>query len=379
MKMCFVTLRLKAYTDKTDKIMKSKKSKIYKTTKTSILIFVIIAAAMFSLSAGAEALEYTVTYNEDVLNAGNAQIVLTFGGDCVLASDRKDADSPNSLHAYVKQKGMAWFFSGIKEAFADDDLSVINLECVLADDETGYKKRQHNFRGLPSYTEILREGSIEAVNIANNHHIDYTAAGRKSTIEALENAGIRYSGYTYLDIFEKRGIKIGFGGIRETIYLQDKTKVEKEIKQLKEQGCNYIVYSMHFGKEYDEKHNKLQTEMAHAAIDAGADLVVGTHTHVVQGIEKYKNGTIIYSLGNLVFGGNHNLTEFDAVVAKTTLDFKNYNLNQAVLELIPVHTSGSYEYNDFKPVFAKGEAAQAILSRIAQDSNIPIQKEIKIY
>ncbi len=359
--------------------MKNKEPEIIKSIKPALSVLFALCLILLSLSAGAEGLEYTVTYDEEILNMGNAEIILTFGGDCVLASDRKDADDPNSLHVYVNQKGMEWFFSGVKEVFSDDDLSMVNLECVLADDETGYKKRQHNFRGLPGYTDILLNGSIEAVNIANNHHIDYTSQGKKSTIRALQNAGIRYSGYKHLDVFEKSGIKIGFGGIRETIFLQDEEQVKREIDELKAQGCNYIVYSMHFGKEYDEKHNELQTRMAHAAIDAGADLVVGTHTHVVQGIEKYKNGAIIYSLGNLVFGGNLNLTEFDAVIAKVKLDFKNYKLNHAALELFPVHTSGSREYNDFRPVFAQGDSAQIILNRIAQDSNIPVQKEIKIY
>ncbi|MDO5023114.1 MAG: CapA family protein, partial [Eubacteriales bacterium] len=339
----------------------------------------IFILCLFTSQASVEDMMYTVTYDEYILSQGNAEIVLTFGGDCVLASDRKDIDDPNSLHAYVKQKGMDWFFSGVKEVFEGDDLSMVNLECVLADDSTGYKKRQHNFRGLPEYTEILHQGSIEAVNVANNHHIDYTGAGKKSTIEALTNAGIRYSGYTHFDIFEKKGIKIGFGGIRETTYLQNKSQIKKEIQHLKDQGCNYIVYSLHFGKEYDKKHNELQEQMAHTAIDAGANLVVGTHTHVVQGVEKYNNGIILYSLGNLVFGGNHNLTEFDAVIAKLRLDFKNYVLKGTSLELIPIHTSSSFEYNDFKPVLAQGEAKQAILNRIAADSNIIIEEKISIY
>ncbi len=323
-----------------------------------------------------EALEYTVTYDEEILSAGTGIITLTFGGDCVLASDIKDRKDQLSFEAAVEEKGMDWFLSGVLSAFEDDDLSMINLECVLADDKTGYKKRQHNFRGLPEYTEILKKGSIEAVNIANNHHLDYSYQGKKSTRRALENAGIRYSGYGYFDIYEKHDIRIGFGGMRETIYLQNPRNMHEEIKKLKESGCNYIVYSLHFGKEYEENHNELQEKMAREAIDSGADLVVGTHTHVVQGIERYNNGLIIYSLGNLVFGGNLNLEEFDAIIARVELSFSGYKLTNTELKIIPIHTSGSREINDFRPVFASGENAQLILSKIAADSKIEISEHM---
>ncbi|MGI6738264.1 MAG: CapA family protein [Christensenellales bacterium] len=323
-----------------------------------------------------EALEYTVTYDEEILSAGTGIITLTFGGDCVLASDVKDRKDQLSFEAAVQEKGMDWFFSGVLPVFEDDDLSMINLECVLAEDKTGYKKRQHNFRGLPEYTNILKKGSIEAVNIANNHHVDYSYKGKQATRRALENAGIRYSGYGHFDIYEKHDIRIGFGGMRETIYLQNPSNMHEEIKKLKESGCNYIVYSLHFGKEYEENHNELQEKMAREAIDSGADLVVGTHTHVVQGIERYNNGLIIYSLGNLVFGGNLNLEEFDAIIARVELSFSGYKLTNTELKLIPIHTSGSREINDFRPVFASGENAKLILSKIAADSEIEISEHM---
>jgi len=120
--------------------------------------------------------------------------------------------------------------------------------------------------------------------------------------------------------------------------------------------------------EYEERHNELQTLMARMAIDAGADLVIGHHPHVVQGIEEYEGGLIFYSLGNLVFGGNLELSTFDGLVAQVTLDFEGEELLETAVRLIPVITSGERPANDFRPVIAQGEDKARILDTIRADS-----------
>ena len=306
----------------------------------------------------------------------NAQVKLTFMGDCVIGSEEKSRKLPISFDSYVAQKGFAWPFSAVQEILSRDDLSVINFEGVLKDNTRDREpNKQHWFRGPSSFTQVLAEGSIELAGLANNHVSDYGAAGRKSTRQALDGAGIPNFGYSRLHIFEKDGIRVGFGGIRETTFKQDKGIPAREIAELKSQGAHFVVYTCHFGEEY-QPVNGLQREMARAVIDAGANIVVGAHSHTVQGIERYRQGLIVYSLGNFVFGGNLELSTFDGLMAGLTLDFKHQQLTGAKLTLIPVLTSGIQPANDFRPVIAQGEDKARILTAIQAQSEMTIGEEI---
>ncbi len=299
---------------------------------------------------------------------GDVQIVMTFGGDCVLGSEEKNRALPGSFHTAVETNGYSWPFSGLSDVFSGDDLSMVNLENVLKDDGDGRMDRQHNFRGPSGFAEILKAGGIELVNLANNHFPDYGQDGKKSTRSALRDTGIAFAGYGSLFVYEKSGIRVGFAGIRETIWHQGPERVTEEIAQLKKAGCDFIVYTCHFGNEYEPRHNALQEEIARAAVDAGADLVIGHHPHIVQGIEEYQGGLIFYSLGNLVFGGNLDLRVFDGLLVQVTLDFAQGVLALTRVRLLPVLTSGSRPANDFRPVPAEGADKARIMEAIDLDS-----------
>lgn len=299
---------------------------------------------------------------------GDVQIVMTFGGDCVLGSEEKNRALPGSFHTAVETNGYSWPFSGLSDVFSGDDLSMVNLENVLKDDGDGRMDRRHNFRGPSGFAEILKAGGIELVNLANNHFPDYGQDGKKSTRSALRDAGIAFAGYGSLFVYEKSGIRVGFAGIRETIWRQGPERVTDEIAQLKKAGCDFIVYTCHFGNEYEPRHNALQEEIARAAVDAGADLVIGHHPHIVQGIEEYQGSLIFYSLGNLVFGGNLDLRVFDGLLVQVTLDFAQGVLALTRVRLLPVLTSGSRPANDFRPVPAEGADKARIMEAIDLDS-----------
>ncbi len=300
---------------------------------------------------------------------GQTRFVMTFSGDSVLGSEEKSRKKPESFYGYIEREGYAWPFSGVQEILAADDLSVINLEGVLKDDTRGkQEKRLHWFRGPVEFAAILPAGSIELAGLANNHAKDYGRAGYDSTKKALEGVGVPYFGYGDIYIHEHQGLKIGFGGIRETIWRQKPELPSQEISALRAAGCDYIVYTIHGGKEYDRHRNALQEKMARAIIDAGADLIIGMHPHVVQGIEQYKQGLIVYSLGNFSFGGNLELTEFDGLMAQVILDFEGKTLRSTTLRLIPVLTTGIKPANDFRPIPAQGEDKARILGLIQDDS-----------
>lgn len=309
--------------------------------------------------------------------AGADEIVLTLGGDCVLGTREKWKGNPDTFDAVIAEKGYTWCFEKIAEPFQSDDTSLVNLEGTLQEGSEGHQRgKQYTFRGEPGYTEILKAASIEQVNIANNHYIDFGRPGRESTRAALEAAGIAYSGYTYRYIFEKDGYKIGFAGCRETTWLERKTPMYNDLKALKKAGCDVIVYSCHWGKEYSPTHNRTQERMADYAIRHGADIVVGTHPHCVQGVERRGGGVVLYSLGNLVFGGTHEMTTFDALVVRATLSFGENGYEGVTLRLLPVLTSGDRPKNDFRPVWAEGEDFERILQLIQDDSELEIAEEM---
>ena len=308
----------------------------------------------------------------------SATITLTFGGDCVLGSEEHTKNKPESFHSFIQAKGMNWPFSGIINILQADDLSMVNLENVLINSARNPERRLHNFRGPTSFTGILTRGSIELVNLANNHFNDYGQEGKNSTRNALRDEGIPFSGQSSIYIYEKDGIRIGFAGIRETVFHQGRERIAQEIRKLQDAGCHYIVYTCHFGTEYETQHNELQTLMAHTAIEAGAHLVIGHHPHVVQGIEEYRDGLIFYSLGNLVFGGNLALTTFDGLMVQLTLTFDQQALTQTEVRLIPVLTSSSIPDNDFRPVPAQGPDKERILQTIRQDSTTAYEEHFVI-
>lgn len=305
-------------------------------------------------------------------------ITLTFSGDSIIGSEEKSRALPESFDSTVAEKGYAWPFSGLREWFESDDLTIINFEGTLQDSRGGRAAgKMHWFRGPEEFVQVLTEGSVELAGLANNHVLDYGYAGRRSTQGTLGEAGIPTFGYGELYVFEKDGVKVGFGGIRETTWKQDRKRPAREIAELKAQGAHYIVYTIHAGTEYQLNHNDLQKEMARGIIDTGADLVVGAHPHVVQGMERYQQGTVFYSLGNFVFGGNLHLTEFDALVLRATLHFRHQQLEKTDFTLIPVLTSGTLPSNDFRPIPAQGEDKARILQRIQEDSGeLTIQEEM---
>lgn len=309
--------------------------------------------------------------------AEETEIVITLGGDCVLGTREVWKDKDDTFDTLIAEKGYDWCFEKIAEPFQTDDISLVNLETVLQSHSKGWQKgKQYTFRGDPAYTEILKAAGIEQVNIANNHYIDFGKTGRESTRAALEAGGIAFSGYTYRHIYEHGDLKIGFAGCRETTFLERKSPMYNDLQYLKKQGCDVIIYSCHWGKEYSPTNNQKQRSMADYAIKNGADIVVGTHPHCVQGIEQRNGGVVIWSLGNLVFGGTHDMTTFDALVAQARLRFEDGKYKGVTLKLMPVVTSSDRPNNNFQPEWAEGADYDRIMKLIQDDSEMEITEEM---
>jgi hypothetical protein len=190
--------------------------------------------------------------------------------------------------------------------------------------------------------------SVEFATLANNHSYDYGQPGYISTKNALDDAGITYVEGNSSTLFTTdSGLTIGVYAFN---YNMDTADMRKEVAKLREDGAEIVILAMHCGDEGIYRQNQKQINYAHAAIDAGVDIVWGNHPHTLQPIETYKDGIIFYSLGNFSFGGNHNPRDKDsAVIQQQIIRDLDGTISLGEMTIIPCRTSSKTDYNDFQP------------------------------
>lgn len=307
----------------------------------------------------------TQVVDEDVYET----ITISAAGDVTLGRDEDYGYERSFDHELtVQNNDYSYFFRNVKDIFEEDDLTIVNLETTLT---TAIKKadKKFRFKADPSYVEILKEGSIEVVSIANNHTHDYLEQGYLDTMETLENAGVGYFGYEHSYMKDIRGIKVGvlgFNAWNESDELKETIKTS--IENLKEEGADLIIIMYHWGIERDHYPNSTQRNIAHFSIDHGADLILGGHPHVLQGVEEYKGKQIIYSLANFSFGGNKNPKDKDTMVYVHKFNFKNGELVSEEGQVIPASISSVTERNNYQPTPLEGEEKERVLKRIEEYS-----------
>ena len=292
---------------------------------------------------------------------------VTLGGDTTLGSTDDLRKREDCFENVAQEKGYGWFFSGLADLFGSDDLTLVNFEGTLTE-EASKKEKKFNFKGPAEYTDILTLGGVEAVTIANNHTLDYGTKGREDTIANLENAGITVSGNGILGVFEKDGVKVGMTGYCFP-YKDGKKDISKDVKELRRMGCQIVIASFHWGSEYRADFTGEQRAIGRAAIKAGADIVVGHHPHIVQGIEAYEDTYILYSLGNLVFGGNVDPDDRDAYAARLTFTVYEDRCDPPQVTIVPLRLTELEDGTDYRPIVAEGDEADRIVSRILKRSH----------
>lgn len=301
--------------------------------------------------------------------AESVSITVSMVGDCTLGTD-VNFDQSTSFDAFYQMKNdPGYFFQNVKDIFTADDLTVANMEGTLTTSNDRQQKT-FAFKGDPSYTEILTRGSVEATNLANNHSHDYGDQSYEDTIQYLEAAGITTFGYDRTAVMDVKGIKVGLIGIYE---LKDglgrQQQVIDTIQKVKDQGAQVIIVSFHWGTEKSNIPDDIQKTLAHLAIDQGADLVVGHHPHVLQGIEKYQGKNIVYSLGNFCFGGNKNPSDKDTMIFQQTFTVENGELvEDDVTNIIPCSLSSESGYNNYQPMVLEGSEKERVLQKIEEFS-----------
>ena len=275
---------------------------------------------------------------------------------------------------YLEENGFGYPYIGIKTESMKSDIAFANLECPLTDrGKPALKRPELIFKGSTLNGTAIKSAGFDIMNLANNHTMDQGRAGLLDTIELLESNGIRALGAgtarseARKPVFiKKRGTWVGFLGYNDFPpegYMYDEEKADvarvdiktlgEEVKSAKKQ-CDFLVVSFHWGKEFDSYPGDRHKEMAHAAIDNGAGIVIGHHPHVLQGVEKYKERLIFYSLGNFVFDRQlHKGTDESVILDISVADGKPKEAR-----IVPVIIE------DCRPLIAEGQVAEAILDRL---------------
>ena len=305
-------------------------------------------------------------------------VVISFAGDCTLGTDNAfgyEGTLPAVLAA--NNNDPSYIFKNVKDIFMQDDLTVVNLEGALTAASIPQVKT-FNFKGPAWYAKILKTGGIDYVNLANNHTFDYLQNGYNDTLAALKNENIGYFGENNVAVKTINNIGVGLLGYYS--YSEYQTllhQIKADIANLRSTNCKLIVVGFHWGIENSYTPNSAQTALAHYAIDSGADLIIGHHPHVLQGVEIYKGKAIFYSLGNFAFGGNKNPIDKDTVIVQLRFEpgMKDYQLR-----LIPCSVSSLTDANNYQPTPLTGKEKDRVLQKfndLALTNNFKLSTEYR--
>ncbi|MDY6969447.1 MAG: CapA family protein [Spirochaetota bacterium] len=284
-------------------------------------------------------------------------------------------------------------YEKIKHIHLESDITITNLEGAFTNSDNKYPK-EFSFKANPRFAACLNKGNIDIVNVANNHIFDYYAKGAYETLKALNSHNIQYCGGGFNDkdasfkIITKKKIKTAFLGYGQVFSYKYYKKARRDpnypvimkayhseiMKKEIQQAFKYadiIVVSIHAGIDYDHYPSDTQKITARLAIDSGADVVLMHHTHVIQGIEQYKDGIIFYSLGNFSFGGNRFPDDRDSFIAQIKC-----TVNGVVdFRIVPIKTHS--EMMNFQPFIP--EDSFSIKKKIIKRSKPFIHNKIKFY
>ncbi|HCI73177.1 MAG TPA: hypothetical protein DHV42_01380, partial [Lachnospiraceae bacterium] len=296
--------------------------------------------------------------------SGERKVKISAIGDCTLGTDVNFSQN-TSFDAYEALYGDSYFFEKVKGILSADDSTFANLEGTLTTSDQRAQKT-YAFKGDPSYTKILQEGSIDVVNLANNHSRDYGEESLTDTQNALEEADIEWCEGDHIAYRDLNGVLTAYIGIYSLENGLDKLpQVKSTVQEAKKNGADLILVEFHWGAELVAQVDDFQKELAHTAVDEGANLVLGSHAHVLQGIEKYNGAYIVYGLGNFCFGGNSNPTSYDTMIWQQTFTFTSEGLEQNDdIAIIPCQVSGDLSSNNYQPVPVSGDAAANIMQTI---------------
>ncbi len=261
-----------------------------------LIIFVLISGtktARIDLASTAVPVPEAIQNTDDASGA----ISLLFVGDMMF--DR-------GVARHAEKYGADSLLRGMGDILRGNDAVIGNLEGTITT-ETPVAKSGGSvlrFTFNPAFAGALKAEGFTAFSLANNHSLDFYNEGFEETKKFLDENGLLYFGSANNDSglsanFTSHGKKICLVGYHD-LYTFDPKPAVSEIEKIRPE-CDFVVLFAHWGEEYKQKQSPRQVALAHGFIDAGADLVIGAHPHVVEPVEIYKNKAIFYSLGNFIF------------------------------------------------------------------------------
>ena len=295
-------------------------------------------------------------------------LTVTFAGDCTLGTDINYENERSFNSRWQAEEGDAtYFLRNVADLFGSDDLTVVNMEGALTEGGERADKK-FAFRGKPEYAKILSSASVEAATLANNHSQDYGQTGYDDTIAALDAEGVQSFGYDRIAYLDVKGVKVALIG---SYFPEDSAENTKEmtdnIAAARAEGAQLVIVYVHWGQEHEYDITEGQQTAGRAAIDAGADVVVGSHPHVVQGWEVYQGRYIVYSLGNFCFGGNTNPDDKDCLIFQQTFTVTGDEVaKNDDVDFIAASVSTETDRNTYQPVLAEGDEKARIDAKVQE-------------
>jgi poly-gamma-glutamate capsule biosynthesis protein CapA/YwtB (metallophosphatase superfamily) len=324
------------------------------------------------------------------LVSAQSDVTLLVAGDVTLGGRYQEYVDQEIKKGRSPEDAINRGFEKVRKLTVDADIFLVNLECPFT--ERGEKvDKNFNFRARPELVAALNASGVDVVSLANNHVMDYGSDGLDDTISTLDNEGIQHFGAGMSlasarepAIVEIKGVRIAFLGYLflgeqhpepYEIFATDdqpgaaghyddiaelQAMIEEDILSAKEHA-DHVIPFFHWGREGQADPVPYQVTLAHAAIDAGASAVLGSHPHNVQGIEVYNGAPIAYSLGNFVFGGR-----WDPPDKRTALlELRLTRTGLTSTTVIPAFTD-RFPKEPFQPYIVEGSEAAAVKAYIAQ-------------
>ncbi len=294
------------------------------------------------------------------------EIIITAVGDIMLAG---------RWTPLLKKKGYDYPFHGVKKLLLTGDINLANLESPIATGGTEYAEKKFRFRAEPPVARAIGAAGFNLVTLANNHSMDFGGGALLETLEHLKKHNIAWIGAgknldeaRQMALYTIKGKKIAFLGYSLTQPLEFfaghdrpgttpgyEKLVTADITSARAQA-DYVIVSFHWGKEAAGTIQAYQQITARKAIDAGADVIIGHHPHVLQGIERYKKGVIFYSLGNFAFASSSTIADVSALVRL------KLNGDQRTAEIVPLDVLNSRV--GFQPRIMTGEGGKRVIEKL---------------
>jgi len=338
-------------------------------TRLTPVISVLVACVALASALGGPGPSYAEEPDrKDAKRAGGVCSVLA-AGDIMLAGSAKGC---------LKDKGYDHAFGdrGLAELITSSQVSFANLEYPVTARGVRYQDKQYAFRGEPESLSAIRKAGFDLLSLANNHIMDYGERGLRDTLRecrknglACAGAGMDLASASRLAVVKRNRITYGLLAYSMTFPEEfwagvekpgtahpDRAQVQQDITQARAR-VDILMVSFHWGQELKSEPKPYQIDFAHHAIDSGADLVVGHHPHVPQGIEIYRGRPVFYSLGNYAFGA---VSENAGMSFVAVTRFRG--MVPVKVTLYPVNVRNKEV--GFQPRLAKGASARGIIQHL---------------